>query len=61
MDYLRAVLNNDKKSEKTHLENLIKIGKELRKNTKTYQIELKKLNKQKITPKKINCKKHNNN
>lgn len=42
MDYLRAVLNSDKKNEKQNLEQLVKIGKKLNKNTTTYEKELAK-------------------
>ncbi len=57
MDYLRAVLNNDKKSEKQHLENLVKIGKKLNRNVSTYEKELIKLASVKTTPKKSTTKK----
>ncbi|WP_375723095.1 N-acetylmuramoyl-L-alanine amidase [Arcobacter sp. KX21116] len=62
MDYLRAVLNNDKKSEKQHLQNLIKIGKKLNRNVNTYEKELNKLasvetTSKKVTPKKVVTKK----
>ncbi|WP_419764228.1 MAG: N-acetylmuramoyl-L-alanine amidase family protein [Arcobacter sp.] len=43
MNYLRAVLNSDQKNEKKHLQDLVKIGKKLNKNTATYEKELKKL------------------
>jgi len=43
MNYLRAVLNNDKKAEKNNLEQLIVIGKKLNKNTITYEKELAKI------------------
>lgn len=57
MDYLRAVLNNDKKSEKQHLQNLIKIGKKLNRNVNTYEKELSKLASVEITSKKATPKK----
>ncbi|MGB9801646.1 MAG: hypothetical protein ACPLSX_01665, partial [Arcobacter sp.] len=57
MDYLRAVLNNDKKSEKQHLQNLIKIGKKLNRNVNTYEKELSKLASVDITSKKTTPKK----
>ncbi|MGB7402458.1 MAG: N-acetylmuramoyl-L-alanine amidase [Arcobacter sp.] len=57
MDYLRAVLNNDKKSEKQHLQNLIKIGKKLNRNVNTYEKELSKLASVDITSKKATPKK----
>ncbi|WP_428023588.1 N-acetylmuramoyl-L-alanine amidase family protein [Arcobacter sp.] len=53
MDYLRAVLNSDKKAEKTNLQELIKIGKKLNKNTTTYEKELAKLNTKIIPIQKI--------
>ncbi|WP_298754078.1 N-acetylmuramoyl-L-alanine amidase [uncultured Arcobacter sp.] len=43
MNYLRAVLNSDQKNEKIHLQDLVKIGKKLNKNTTTYEKELEKL------------------
>ena len=53
MNYLRAVLNSDVKSEKTHLEELIAIGKKLNKNTLTYEKELEKINSKKTLTQKI--------
>ncbi|RXJ81878.1 N-acetylmuramoyl-L-alanine amidase [Arcobacter sp. F2176] len=57
MDYLRAVLNNDKKSEKQHLQNLVKIGKKLNRNVNTYEKELSKLASIDTTSKKTTIKK----
>ncbi|ADG92579.1 N-acetylmuramoyl-L-alanine amidase [Arcobacter nitrofigilis DSM 7299] len=57
MDYLRAVLNNDKKSEKQHLNNLVKIGKKLNKDVSTYEKELTKLASIKTSTKKVVRKK----
>ena len=58
MEYLKAVLKNDKKKEVKNLEILIDTGKKLNKNIKKYVIELNKHNKNsnkhiKIEPIKI--------
>lgn len=44
MSYLRAVLNNNQKDEIKYLNQLVKIGSELKINTKRYENELKKYN-----------------
>lgn len=67
MNYLRAVLNSDKKSEIANLEKLIEISKKLNKDTKEYEKELAKLSTSKankttkdIKPKEIKKTSTNN-
>ena len=57
MSYLRAVLNNDKKSEIRHLKSLVRYGEKLRLNTNRYEKELKKYN-QPVVKKLITKKKY---
>ena len=56
MEYLKAVLNNDKNKEVKNLKILIKTGKKLNKNIKKYEIELNKNNNHIKTSKKIEKK-----
>ena len=51
--YVQSILANDKESEITHLQTIIKLSKQLKLNTKNLEIDLAKLQKAKKTTPKV--------